>query len=104
MTEHTPGPWDACHNGECICKLIMAQDHPVAKVFAGDWGDEPGFPYGHIPEERARANARVISLAPEMLEFIEEVAKGPYPDSDVGSLMETLVARAAHLSDKAKAA
>ena len=38
----------------------------MAVITAGDWGDEPDFPYGTVPEDEARANARLIAAAPEM--------------------------------------
>ena len=89
--KHTKGPWEACHDGECRCKQVWSRtaDHPVAKVLAGEWGDE--YPslrfidgsceksiapkieaytefmaYGEIPEEQAVANAKLIAKAPAM--------------------------------------
>ena len=59
--------WSACHNGECPCKTVYASDHPVAKVICGDWGDEPGFPFGTVSEEEARDNALLIAAAPRLL-------------------------------------
>ena len=82
-TEHSPGPWHACHDGKCSCKQIWCNDYPVAKVEAGKWGDEfcsirlvgdssldlkaeafmDMIEYGTIPEETAIANARFIVKA-----------------------------------------
>ena len=60
----TPGPWRACHHGECDCGQIWSQsaDVPVLEVVHGEWGD-PGLPYGKIPPERATANALFVSHA-----------------------------------------
>lgn len=88
---HTPGPWRACNNGECSCKVVGWKDHPVAKVFSGEWGDEfpsirlvggslelkaepymERFAYGTIPEDEAKANARLISAAPDMREALTD--------------------------------
>ena len=90
--KHTPGPWNACGDGECQCKLVMYEDGPVAKVISGKWGDE--FPnirlvkneqgmgehaeafvemieYGEVNEETATANARLIAAAPDLLAACE---------------------------------
>lgn len=85
--KHSSLPWSACHNGDCTCKQIWSKpdDHPVATVIAGDWGDTypslkiaPGegaigakivipyleqITYGNVPEERAAANIRYIVTA-----------------------------------------
>lgn len=86
--KYTPGPWNACNNGECQCKLVRYQDGPVAEVISGEWGDE--FPnirlvknehgpgehagafvemtvYGEVSEQTATANARLIAAAPDLL-------------------------------------
>lgn len=98
MAKHTPGPWRECGGqcrGGCVCGQIWSEtaDHPVAKVESGDWGDswpalrvEPGIGgkaeavmewsvYGHVPEDEARANARLIAAAPELLDALKEAEK-----------------------------
>ena len=80
----TPGPWNACRNGECPCKAVWFADHPIAEVTSGEWGDS--YPairhiegngmsgttvesyiklttYGSVNEEVAAANARLIAFA-----------------------------------------
>ena len=85
----TPGPWSACRNGKCCCKMVWTADHPVAEIEHGVWGDD--YPavrpktdgldrlgdspdhvyeaytemmeYGEIPEETAEANAVFIAAA-----------------------------------------
>lgn len=85
-TAHTPGPWSACGDGECSCKTAMCGDHPIAKVTSGKWGDDYAtlrlvgsglarqveaytdqITYGEVGEPTARANARLISAAPDIL-------------------------------------
>mgnify|MGYP001612566934 FL=1 len=70
---HTPGPWRACHNGECTCGQIwsISADHPVATAIIGEWGDnlcgkaEDRMVYGSVSAGTAAANARLIAAAPE---------------------------------------
>lgn len=80
--KHTPTPWTICGGGKCSCLAIWCPDHPIAKVDAGEWGDE--YPamrrvggsldnkyeaymeligYGSIDMEVARANGRFIVKA-----------------------------------------
>jgi len=84
MGGHSKEPWTACDDGKCSCKVISDAEAPIAKVYAGEWGDEfadirlveeAGYTgnraepfvnkivYGSISEEEARANARRICLA-----------------------------------------
>jgi hypothetical protein len=90
---HTPGPWSACNNGKCKCKQIFGNDHPVAQVISGKWGDDypsikivgsgldakaeaymEQITYGEIMEETAEANARLIATAPDLLEACKTMA------------------------------
>lgn len=86
----SPGPWHACHDGECSCKTVWSgAEYPIASLECGEWGDQypalrfvepdvpirelPGtlvakaylerFAYGSIPEELATADARFIVFA-----------------------------------------
>ena len=76
--KHTPGPWTACNEGKCRCKLVSCDDYPVAKVISGEWGD-PGMPYGEVLEATAIANARLIAAAPTLL-FAAEQALMAFED------------------------
>ncbi|MFN6952496.1 MAG: hypothetical protein ACK4NE_07870 [Albidovulum sp.] len=90
---HTPGPWHACKDGACTCKVVWCADHPIADVASGEWGDE--YPairldqegigakaeaylerlvYGSIDPTVAAANARLIAAAPDMLETEQKLA------------------------------
>ena len=92
-TKHTPGPWRACCESECKCGQIWSPvaDHPVATVISGQWGDKhPAIrlvgktsfnmkaeaymdflPYGTVDPEVAKANARLITAAPDLLAELE---------------------------------
>lgn len=91
---HTEGPWHACHEGKCPCKQVWGDDHPIATVECGDWGDD--YPsvrltggslerkaeaymeqinYGRIDEDTARANARLIAAAPELLHACQKALR-----------------------------
>lgn len=91
-TTFTPGPWQACNNGECSCYTIwsISADTPICKVESGEWGDRwPAIKvesemndkaeaymefcaYGSIPEEEAKGNIYLITKAPDMYDFIKD--------------------------------
>ena len=68
---HSRGPWHACGNGGCHCKMIWTDNDHIATCVSGDWGDRINgklmVTYGHIPEDVARANARLIAAVPDLL-------------------------------------
>jgi hypothetical protein len=87
----TPGPWSHHADIACKCGTIGSEDHPIAKVYSGDWGDD--FPtiqieggslerravavmeqitYGHINQSVADANARLIAAGPDVLNALQE--------------------------------
>ena len=35
----SPLPWSACNDGECTCKTISNENHPIAQIVHGEWGD-----------------------------------------------------------------
>lgn len=85
---HTPLPWNACCNK---CHTIMSAHGPIAKITAGDWGDdypsirlvgdsslslkaEPymaQITYGHVAKETAEANAALIVRAVNAYEDLQ---------------------------------
>ena len=94
MAEHTPGPWGWCgsERGGCTCFTVSAPEHPIAHVEHGEWGDEyvnirlvdsedginkvaePFMDhtwYGSIDEDVAKANARLIAAAPDLLAVVK---------------------------------
>lgn len=80
-------PWSACHNGECKCSQVWTKDdHPVAIVTRGEWGDDypsirltggslelkaeaymEQITYGTVSNDTATANAKFIAAAPEIV-------------------------------------
>ncbi len=91
--DHTPGPWRTCRKGECSCFTVMSDNHPVAEVTHGDWGDNypalrlvgdstfdqkieaymEQITYGSIGEKTARANWHLIAAAPDLLASLQEI-------------------------------
>ena len=98
LKTHSPGPWEACRDGECSCGFIWSipADHPVAKVESGEWGDDypairitpaergltgtsfevdaymEQIAYGRIDPETAQQNAKLIALSPDMLKLLQQ--------------------------------
>ncbi len=100
MSKHTRGPWrfatQPWHRQD-----IEAPDDagPIAVVRTTVWIEKTGR-YLQRPEQEWKANGRLITLSPEMYDFIEACARGPYPDSDLASLHETIRISAQALLDK----
>ena len=72
MDEHTPGPWEAKLEMDCVPAQVRAEGRQVAEV------------YGESREGRA-ANARLISAAPELLKALQQIiaefwVEYEYPD------------------------
>lgn len=85
----TAGPWVACGDGKCKCKIVSSEsaDEPICTVTAGEWGDDypsirivgetsldlkaeaymERIAYGIVPEEVAIANTNLICAAPDLL-------------------------------------
>lgn len=64
MTDHTPGPWRVIHQ-RTIREIHSSNGPKVADVydFTGD-------------SQFARADARLIAAAPELLEALKEIQEG----------------------------
>ena len=93
--KYTKGPWRLCNDGDCSCLQISGEHHPIAKVISGKWGDEypslrftegnagsinpkievymEQITYGTLSEEMAKANARLMVKAPQLLEALEDL-------------------------------
>jgi hypothetical protein len=115
---HTPGPWAYCgaDRGGCSCMTVMGEDHPIATVTSGDWGDD--YPslrltggsldrgveaymeqttYGNVPEAVAKANARLIAAAPDLLEALKAVTQStewPTMERDTQDAVLAAIAKA----------
>lgn len=59
MTKHTHGPWMAIPTSTGAISINVAPGVPIATVGGAGW---------HLGEETARANALLISAAPDLLE------------------------------------
>jgi len=72
--KHSPGPWEACHDGECRCGFIRNHKQQIAVVTSGEWGDPDGeggiVVYGDTPEDEAAGNRKIIQAAEAMAEAL----------------------------------
>ena len=84
--KHTPGPWKAIGD-----KIYSADQRPVAHVYALVHPD-------HLNIMQSIPNARLMAAAPELLEFVQYVAKGIPVWDDPCSLEESVD----HLEERAK--
>ena len=99
-SKHTKALWHACHNGKCSCKQIWCDDYPIATVISGKWGDDypsirltgnsldlkaeaymEQISYGEINEEEAKANIRLMTMAPKMYKICKHLLDNPYLDA-----------------------
>lgn len=91
--KHTPGPWTACNDGKCKCRMVSSTEDLICTVTSGEWGDEYAsirlvgpsslelkaeaymemIAYGNVPEGVALANARLISAAPDLLFALKQI-------------------------------
>ena len=89
--KHTPGPW--------IVRDDQIQDvhgNTITHITEGGyWNTTAGMIYEDMPWE---ANARLMAAAPELLEFVQYVAKGIPVWDDPDSLEESVY----HLEKRAK--
>lgn len=79
MSNHTPGTWTVCsdpslYGGYIIEQAAQEQNEWVAEGY--EISDAEGDRRGEVAAERDQANATFIGKAPEMYEFIREVAYG----------------------------
>ena len=71
IIKHTPGPWEACHDGKCSCGMVWSipGDFPVAAALSvcRMW-ETYNLGTGLKPQSgELEANARLIAAAPELL-------------------------------------
>ena len=99
FVSHTPGPWKAEK-----CDIDEVEDERWSVMKPTDQGDffiatiENGAPGDCLRTEAC--NARLMAKSPEMFEFLQEVAAGPYSDSDLASLLQTFKVRAQTIIDQ----
>jgi len=88
---HTPGPWEACkvgdygdYDGQCL--VVLGDDMRVAVTLGSD--------------KTAKANARLIAAAPDLLEALQVMVKqftkvpSTYLDSKARGMAHAAIAKA----------
>lgn len=89
--KHTPGPWLHCTRGYPHADVKAANGRNIAAT----WGvnNQPKTPEAVKKQtEIARANARLIACAPELLDLAREVSKSS--DEKLASLAAVIIAKA----------
>lgn len=83
----TPGPWRPCGESECACGVVWSipTDMPVVTVVGekqhliglvnNEWGDAADMIYGAVGRNDQKANAHLISAAPDMYEALVRIEK-----------------------------
>lgn len=71
---YTPGPWSACHQGECRCRMVWSGDGRYVVAIAVD-ADKPHLETIHggegvVAAKTLTANARLIAAAPTLLKAL----------------------------------
>lgn len=64
MTKHTPGPWAVMETHTGALSINVSPQVPISTVGGAGW---------HLGEETARANARLIATAPDLLDMCERL-------------------------------
>ena len=93
--KHISGPWVA-HYDDNPDSYDKFRNH----ISAPNTGGVVICKVQTLPE--GKPHAFLIAVAPELLEFCHEIARGWYKDSDLSSLMETYQVRARVLIAKAE--
>lgn len=89
---HTPGPWGITKHEDCEASIITAGHESIAFVYIDD-NDKPA-------TENNKADARLISAAPELLEALQSIiaeAIEHWPDAENWPAIEdakTIIAKA----------
>lgn len=75
MSAHTPGPWVMCgeDRGGCSCGLVYAKNEDAG--IASTYLVEDGFEMSMPDLEARKANARLISAAPDLLADMKDVVE-----------------------------
>ena len=79
MSKHTPGPWSVVEHDHAIC--IQTESPSKTKYGASRYAAIGGFDRNDRAQlEEARANARLIAAAPELLEALQKIAGNTYDE------------------------
>jgi hypothetical protein len=78
MSSHTPGPWPVPHFATghgCDCRYILAGEHMggIAEVYVDNGKKVSDGGNDCPPIEEAKANARLIAAAPELLAALKRI-------------------------------
>lgn len=82
VNTHTPGPWAVDVSLPGIVEIRDSEKRMLATVYAPDYLNHP------VTDEEAEANARLIALAPELLEALEEMVESFWSEC-IGCVRET---------------
>lgn len=95
MAKHTPGPWTVINTISGALSINAAPRVPIATVGGMGW---------HLGEEAARANARLIAAAPDLLNMCERLLgfAHHYADASATLAAEGMLANAKALIAQAK--
>lgn len=70
-TRWTPGPWEACRNGECPCRMVWSKPYDMVVAVAIAASDEKyTCGEGIVDKDMLRANSLLIAAAPELYDAV----------------------------------
>ena len=95
MSNHTPGPWAVMDTATGALGINASPRVPIGTVGGMAW---------HLGEETARANARLIAAAPDLLDMCERLLgfARHYGDSWAVSAADGMLTNAATLIAQAR--
>lgn len=90
-TKFTPGPWEACRNGECPCRMVWNKPYDMVVAVAIAASDEQyTCGAGIVDKDMLRANSLLIAAAPELYEALSRSLNwlSSYPGGNASGVYE----------------